>query len=596
MPMRQLLPFLLLAVFVTTLRCNTLAATRSISVSELNYRDAVDTDVEFLELVNPGTTSVVLTGAQFTSGIVYAFTSATILGPGERIVLVRDPAKFTQRYGTTGIRLAAGAYTGRLSDAGETVTLATGSGVELFSFTYSPGGRWPSRPDGLGSTLECIDPDGDLDDPDNWRASSEWQGSPGRPGAGPQRVVVINEILAHTDPPFEDAIELYNLTEKPVDIGGWYLSNTRANPRKFRIPNGTVIPAKGYRVFYEWAGTRNPTGFNPTGTGNTPDFTFNSANGDEGVLMSADGSGNLRFWMDTVSFEASANGIPFGRHPNGIGGFTTLQQQTLGTELGMGFPVEYLDHFRTGAGAPNAGPLLGPVVFQRIQYHPPLGGDEFVELRNITGLTLPLFDPLYPTNTWRLRDGITFDLPTGLLLEPNARLIVAPIDPALFRTRYSIPPSTLIVGPYTNALNNAGERLALYRPDPPQLPPHPDAGFVPYILVEEVDYSPDAPWPTEPDGNGPALRRRLPVGFAEDPASWESDLSPPPTAPTIEIVTLQTGARIRFTTIPGQTYRLERQTAFGAAWTDVGLIPTTAGAIAEVDVGAVPGFFRVRVP
>jgi hypothetical protein len=595
MPMRQLLRFTLLSLLVTALQSASLAATRPVSVGELNYRDAEDTDLEFLELVNPGTTSVALTGAQFTSGIVYTFTTATTLAPGERIVLVRDPAKFTQRYGSAGIRLAPGAYTGRLSDEGETVTLASGAGVEMLSFTYSPSGRWPSRPNGLGSTLECIDPNGDLDDPDNWRASSEWQGSPGRPGAGPQRVVVINEILAHTDPPFEDAIELLNLTDKPVDISGWYLSNTRGNPRKFRIPAGTVLPAKGYRVFYEWAGTGNRTGFNPSGTGDSPDFTFSSANGDEGVLMSADGSGNLRFWMDTVSFEASANGIPFGRHPNGTGSFTTLQQQSLGTEVSMGFPVEYLGLFRTGAGAPNAGPLLGPVVFHRIQYHPPLGGDEFVELRNITSLTLPLFDPLYPTNTWRLRDGINFNLPTGLLLEPNARLIIAPIDPGAFRTKYSIPASTPIIGPYTNALNNAGERLALYRPDPPQLPPHPDAGFVPYILVEEVDYSPNAPWPTGPDGTGPALRRRIPVGFANDPASWEADVSAPPTAPAIQIVNTPTLPRIRFTTMPGQTYRLERQAALGASWTDAGPIPNT-GPIADVEIGAVPGFFRVRVP
>lgn len=595
MPMRQLLQSLFLAALVATLQSACLAAARTISVSELNYRDAEDPDLEFLELVNPGTTSVSLTGAQFTSGIIYTFTGATSLAPGERIVLVRDTSQFTKRYGSTGIRLAPGSYDGKVSDAGETIALADSTGKELFSFTYSPGGRWPSRANGLGSTLECIDPNGDLDDPANWRSSSEWQGSPGRAGAGPQKGVVVNEILTHTDPPFEDAIELFNLTDLPVDISGWYISNERANPRKFRIPAGTTIAAKGYRVFYEWAGTGNKSGFNPSGSGNSPDFTLNSAHGGEVVLMSADAAGKLLYWMDTLSFEAGANGIPFGRYPNGTGSLTTLRQQTLGTELSMGFPVEYLGLFRTGAGAPNAEPLIGPVVFQRIQYHPPLGGDEFVELRNITSLTLPLFDPLYPANTWRLRDGINFDLPTGILLEPNARLIVAPIDPTVFRTRYSIPSTTWIVGPYTNALNNAGERLALYKPDPPQLPPHPDAGFVPYILVEEVDYSPNAPWPTVSDGNGPALRRRLPVGFADDPASWEADVSTPPTAPAIQIVNTPTGTRIRFTTTPGQTYRLERQPTLASAWTDAGLIPNTGGT-AEVDVGAVPGFFRIRVP
>lgn len=595
MPMQQLLRFILQFVLVTALQSVSLAAARPVSVGELNYRDAEDADLEFLELVNPGTTSISLTGAQFTSGIVYTFTTATTLAPGERIVLVRDASQFAKRYGSAGIRMAPGAYSGRLSDEGETVTLATGAGIELFSFTFSPSGRWPSRANGLGSTLECIDPNGDLDDPANWRSSSEWQGSPGRPGAGPQRVVIINELLTHTDPPFEDAIELLNLTDQSIDISGWYISNERATPKKFRIPAGTSIAPKGYRVFYEWAGTGNKSGFNSSGSGNHPDLTFNSAHGSEAVLMSADASGKLKFWMDTVTVEASANGIPFGRFPNGTGPFTTLQQQTFGTELSMGFPVEYLGLFRTGAGAPNARPLIGPVVFQRVQYHPPLGGDEFVELRNITSLTLPLFDPLYPTNTWRLRDGINFDLPTGLLLEANARLIIAPIEPGIFRTRYSIPASTLIVGPYTNALNNAGERLALYRPDPPQLPPHPDAGFVPYILVEEVDYSPNVPWPTEPDGNGPALRRRLPIGFADDPASWEADVSAPPTPPTIQIITTPTGARIRFATTPGQTYRLERQAALGAAWSDIGLIPNT-DPTAEVDIGTVPGFLRIRVP
>jgi len=36
----------------------------------------------------------------------------------------------------------------------------------------------------------------------------------------------------------------------------------------------------------------------------------------------------------------------------------------------------------------------------------------------------------------------------------------------------------------------------LYKPDAPQVPPHPDAGFVPYILVEQIDYLNAAPWPT----------------------------------------------------------------------------------------------------
>ena len=52
------------------------------------------------------------------------------------------------------------------------------------------------------------------------------------------------------------------------------------------------------------------------------------------------------------------------------------------------------------------------------------------------------------------------------------------------------------------ALNNSGETVQLFKPDSPQIPPHPDAGFVPYVLLESVTYSNAAPWPTNADGAG----------------------------------------------------------------------------------------------
>ena len=565
-----------------------------ISVSELNYHDVEDPELEFIELINVGIGSITLTGAQFTKSITYTFTTPTTLTTGERIVIVKNRAKFIARYGSTGIRLAAGEFTGRFADEGELVTLSDSSGLTLMSFTYSPKGSWPSRPDGLGSTLECVHPDENLDTPENWRASAEWMGSPGIAGTGPQKTVVINEILAHTDPPLEDAIELINLTSKSVDIGGWYVSNTRTNPRKFRIPDGTIIPANGYKVFYELANTRSPAGFNSSGTGNSPDFTFNSAHGDEAVLLSADSAGNPKYWMDTVSFEATANGISIGRYPNGTGKFTTLVQPTFGTEITATLPAEFLTVFRTGKGASNAGPLIGPIVFSRIQYHPNTGADEFVELLNISSAAVPLYDPLYPTNTWKLSGGVGFDFPTGVVMESGARLIVVPIDPAAFRMKYSIPSSIPIYGPWTNLLNNAGEVVAIYMPDPPQLPPHPDAGFVPYVLVEEVDYSPLPPWPTAADGSGPALLRKIPVQFGNEPTSWEVERTTPAEPPRLSISIIPMGVRLSFTSETGRTYRLEQQSSLMDIWTDQGLIPANGGLV-QVDLGPKSGFYRVRV-
>lgn len=490
-----------------------------ISVSELNYCPATDPDDEFIELVNTGAATINLMGATFTSGVVYSFASGT-LAPGDRVVICKDRSKFTARYGTIP-NLASGTYSGRFADEGETVAFSLASGAEMFRFAYKPDGAWPSRANGLGSSLEPLNPAGDLSDPANWRSSTEYLGSPGRAGVGPLRRIAINEVLAHTDPPLEDAIEFKNLTSSPIDIGGWYLSNSRANPKKFRIPSPTIVPAGGYRVIYEYQ-FNSP--FPPSGT--TP-FTFNSANGDEAVLLSADANGTPVYWMDAVSFEPSENGVSFGRYPDGTGPLVTLADLSFGSRIRRLDRPDLISEFRTGPGASNGLPMVGPIVFNRIQYRPATNADEFVEILNTTEYELPLFDPLYPMNTWRIRDGIDYDFPAGILLRAGERAIVSSIDPAQFRTKYSIPAATRIWGPYTNQLSNTGERIALYKPDPPQLPPHPDAGLVPYILVEEIHYSPDAPWPVAANGTGPALQRINPRTYGDDPANWTVDSAIP---------------------------------------------------------------------
>ena len=57
--------------------------------------------------------------------------------------------------------------------------------------------------------------------------------------------------LSHTDLPLEDAIELYKSTDTPVDLSGWHLSNNADDLRKVRLPAGTTVQARGFRVIYE---------------------------------------------------------------------------------------------------------------------------------------------------------------------------------------------------------------------------------------------------------------------------------------------------------------------------------------------------------
>ena len=326
--------------------------------------------------------------------------------------------------------------------------------------------------------------------------------------------VVINEALTHTDPPFEDAIELRNLTAAPVNIGNWWLSDAKGSPRKYRITNGVTIPANGFVVFYEYQ-------FNNDPTNNLNAFSLSSAKGDQIFLSTGDTNGNLTGYRTTVDFGAAQNGVSFGRH------VTSDQRQEFvamsARSLGQDDPGS-IAQFRTGTGLANPYPKVGPIVIAQVMYHPPDVGtndnslDEFIELKNITASSVPLFDL---TNTWRLRDAVDFDFPPGVSMAAGERLLLVSFDPvnspgqlALFRGKYGIPGSVAVHGPYTGKLANNDDKVELYRPD------NPDAGFVPYVLADRVHYYDLAPWTAGPDGSGLALLRVSGTGFGNDPTNW----------------------------------------------------------------------------
>ena len=128
--------------------------------------------------------------------------------------------------------------------------------------------------------------------------------TPDEPNYAGLLTVVISELLSHTDPPLEDAIELHNPTARPVDISHWWLSDSGNEPRKYRIPPGTIVPAGGFAVFYEYQFGAGPTG-----------FTLNSYDGDDVYLSVGDTVGNLTGEQTFVEFGALLNGVPAGRYP-----------------------------------------------------------------------------------------------------------------------------------------------------------------------------------------------------------------------------------------------------------------------------------------
>jgi len=96
--------------------------------------------------------------------------------------------------------------------------------------------------------------------------------------------------------------------------------------------------------------------------------------------------------------------------------------------------------------------------------------DEFVELQNLTAQNQPLYDPAVPASTWRLRGGVDFDLPRGIVLGSGARLLLVSfnptnlVTPAAFRTRYRVRLEITVLGPYSGKLDNSAETVRLRSP------------------------------------------------------------------------------------------------------------------------------------
>jgi hypothetical protein len=488
-------------------------ATPPLAITEIMYHPAASgtndaEDFEFIELKNVGAQPLNLIGVSFTNGIYFTFTPTNAianLGPGQYLVLVANTAAFRSRY--PAVTNIAGQYTGRLDNAGERLHLQGALQEPILDFAYD--NSWYPTTDGQGFSLVIRNeyaPFNTWTNPASWRPSVALDGSPGRAdGAAPTfPAVVINEALTHTDPPESDTIELYNPTASPASIGGWFLTDNHNQPTKYCIPPNTVIPPGGYVTFDE---SQFNVGSNA--------FALSSL-GEEAYLFSGDGT-NITGYRHGFEFGAQVNGVSFGRYvtSDGLDHFVTQKANTL--------------------GAVNAGPKVGPVVINEIMYAPPPFGadadnlDEYIELRNITSQPAPLFDPLHATNTWQFQGAVQFTFPLGVTMAPWSYLLVVSFDPAhdpvmlnWFRGRYGVAANTPIFGPWAGHLDNAGERVALYMPDKPQVPPSLDAGFVPQVLVEEVNYLPLPPWPVGADSTGNSLQRIASAAFADDPANWQA--------------------------------------------------------------------------
>ena len=490
------------------------ASSDNLRVTELQYHSR-DSGVEYIEIQNitSGTsaTSIDLGGVTITDGpsSPFQFDALATLAPQQYGLIVNDVAAFQAAYPDVDSNLIMGEFAGSLSNGGEQIRFEAADGQKILDFTYNDSDPWPIAADGAGPSLQLVDPSGtpadQLNKPYRWQTSWEFAGTPGTAGVSPSGIV-INEVLANSDASQVDSIELYNPTGQPIDIGGWYLSDSKNALTDFQIATGTVLAAGGYIVFDE-------SDFNPTPSVPGPhDFALSGSSGDQvyltRIVITSDGL-SLNF-EDAVEFGATFSGESIGRLNDGVGRLVRLQQPTLGSTNSQG--------------------RAGPLVISEANYHPPdptaaaLAIDptfqdndlEFIEIHNPTGTAIDLTD-------WRLRGDVDFDFAPSSL-SGGQSLIAVSFDPsdtnavAAFREHYGITGGSFI-GPWSGSLSNGYGRVALQSPDTPS----PDApSVIPHVVVDELLYD-DVTAALGTDGGGASLARIANARNGNDPDEWFAD-------------------------------------------------------------------------
>jgi hypothetical protein len=491
------------------------SAQQSLRVSELMYHPPepptgpyVSEDFEYLELVNTANAPVDLAGVRFTEGIQFSFnaTPSVLLGAGQRTVLVRNLAAFRSRYGNAAA--VAGVYQGSLDNSGERLKLEDAAGEEILDFSYAP--SWYRTTDGLGFSLIAVNP---LAAPEAWGTSAQWQpsdralGQPGLTDAITIRPEVrINEVLANGKFPERDLIELFNASASDVDVGFWFLTDDPAQPKKYQLPSGTIIPAGGFLVIREAQFNPNPGVF--------PSFAFKAA-GDEAGLYAANKDGDLTGYSDLVHLPASFSLESLGRW------------KTVGMD-------RMLPLTSPSWGSSNSAPEVGPLILSEVHYHAvsgtiPQPNDEYVELRNLTDQSVFTRDTSFFNSAWKLTGDVEFLFPPEAVVPPKGMVVIVSFDPAThpdqlesFRVRWNIPPTAMILGPYSGSLNHGGGTLRLIQPFSISVIEATGESIISERIVDEVAFDDEAGWPALADGQGASLHRRSLAPLAPSPSDWQA--------------------------------------------------------------------------
>ena len=225
--------------------------------------------------------------------------------------------------------------------------------------------------------------------------SADWQvfqtGTKGKKNEGPARPEFVNTLGLYINEVYHDNsdvyfatgwdssvdfIELYNATDADIDISGFEIyDDTQADDKKYVVPAGTVVPAKGFLTYDVYK--ENPAG---------PAFGL-GASGDW-VFIFKPGKSELVDQIEVPAFGKDSGlrdmGYTFGRKPDGSENLVIFTQATKNASNNNAPVLE-------GGVAPEQPkpeepkpeePAAASVVFNELCGNKAYDGQKFIELYN----------------------------------------------------------------------------------------------------------------------------------------------------------------------------------------------------------------------
>ncbi|MBI2007530.1 MAG: lamin tail domain-containing protein, partial [Candidatus Blackburnbacteria bacterium] len=178
--MPKLLPVISLLTFFFLLFSNTVAAaTTDIIINEIMYDlPGSDTDREWIEIYNKGSSSIDLTNWRFQEGstkhTLNSYQGGMILGPGNYAVIIDNPTGFLGDHGGFSGMIIDSSFS--LSNTGENLGLLEGVDAVSLSDEVSYQSAWGAA--GNGGSLERKSETASSSDSNNWQESVAG-GTPG---------------------------------------------------------------------------------------------------------------------------------------------------------------------------------------------------------------------------------------------------------------------------------------------------------------------------------------------------------------------------------------------------------------------------------